>query len=384
MVIKHIDSTVEEATQTIQATSDVLNQSVQGTFLDTVECFGNPLSAWLFAISLGLLAFWTIRFLCYGVRKSLEKMTSVHTPTGLSFLKKFLLTAIAYVHPMVLSILAIYVAEIPLHFSASVDAFFVPFPIYALLLQAALWVKPLTKIALTHYVEVQADAKQRQSLQTLMGPVTFLVVLVGWSLVLLIGLDFKGVNVTALVTSLGVGGIALGLAMQNVLGDLIASLSIALDKPFVIGEFIITKEFKGTVTHIGLRSTRLEGLDGEFLVIPNNDLVTSRIRNYTRMQRRRVEHRFNVSYATSLEILESIPLWVTAFFKELPNTSLERVHLSCFGDFALQFEVVYFVEDADYTVYMDVHQTYLRHLLKCLREAHVELVVLPYPPVIGG
>lgn len=384
MITEHVQSTVEEATQTIQTTSEVVNQSVQGTFLDTVEWFGNPLSAWLFSVALGLVVFWGIRLLCLAISKPLTKIHSEHTPRSLSFLKKFILKAIAYISPVVLFILAVYVAEVPLKFSKPVDAFFEPFPIYALLLQVALWIKPLTKVTLSHYVDAQADEKQRLSLQTLMGPVTFLVVLVGWSLVLLVGLDFKGVNVTALVASLGVGGIALGLAMQNVLGDLIASLSIALDKPFVIGEFIVTQDFKGTVTHIGLRSTRLEGLDGEFLVIPNNDLMKSRIRNFTRMQRRRVEHRFNVPHDTPIKVLEAIPTWVTEGFEGFDKASLERVHLADCGDFAYVFEVVYFVEDADYTVYRDVHQTYLHHLLKRLAEENVSLATMPYafPPAV--
>jgi small-conductance mechanosensitive channel len=379
MIAKDVQSTVEKATQTIQTTSNVVNQSVQGTFLDTVEWLGNPLSAWLFSVALGLLVFWGIRLLCLGISKPLTKISSVHTPASLSFLKKFILKAIAYISPVVLFILAVYVAEIPLKFSKPVDAFFEPFPIYALLLQVALWIKPLTKVTLTHYVDAQADEKQRLSLQTLLGPVTFLVVLVGWSLVLLVGLNFKGVNVTALVTSLGVGGIALGLAMQNVLGDLIASLSIALDKPFLIGEFIITQDFKGTVTHIGLRSTRLEGLDGEFLVIPNNDLMKSRIRNYTRMQRRRVEHHFNVPYDTPLDVVNAIPAWVSEGFEGLDKATLERVHLANCTDFAVQFEVVYFVEDADYTVYRDVHQAYLQRLLSVLADKHVSLATMPYP-----
>ena len=301
-----------------------------------------------------------------------EKFPSLYERLGEPTQQEILVTGVLF-------ILAVYVAEIPLKFSKPVDAFFEPFPIYALLLQVALWIKPLTKVTLTHYVDAQADEKQRLSLQTLLGPVTFLVVLVGWSLVLLVGLNFKGVNVTALVTSLGVGGIALGLAMQNVLGDLIASLSIALDKPFLIGEFIVTQDFKGTVTHIGLRSTRLEGLDGEFLVIPNNDLMKSRIRNYTRMQRRRVEHHFNVPYDIPLDVVNAIPAWVSEGFEGLDKATLERVHLANCTDFALQFEVVYFVEDADYTVYRDVHQAYLQRLLSVLADKHVSLATMPYP-----
>jgi small-conductance mechanosensitive channel len=379
MTLQNVPSTVEQATQTIQTTSEVVNQSVQGTFLDTLEWFGNPLSAWLFSLALGLLVFWGLRLLCLVMTRSLSQFSATQTPSSLGFVNTFILKALAYVSPVVLFILALYVAEIPLQFNKSVDAFFEPFPVYALLLQVALWIKPLTKVTLSHYVDAQSDEKHRLSLQTLLGPVTFLIVLVGWILVLLVGLDFKGVNITALVTSLGVGGLALGLALQNVLGDLIASLSIALDKPFVLGDFIVTQDFKGTVTHIGLRSTRLEGLDGEGLVIPNSDLCKSRLRNYTRMQHRRVEHRFYVAHGTPLDAVKAIPDWVSDGFGPIKQATLERVHLAECTDWALVFEVVYVVEEADYTVFRNVQQAYLQGLLSLLAEKHVSLATMPYP-----
>src|SRR5690606_19671212 len=134
--------------------------------------------------------------------------------------------------------------------------------------------------------------------------VLFVVVLI------LIGLSNMGVDVAALVAGLGIGGIAIALAAQNVLGDLLASLSIVLDKPFTIGDFIVAGSEMGTVENIGVKTTRIRSLSGEELVFSNKDLLESRVRNYKRMWQRRVEQKFSVVHATDVEKLAQIPVWV--------------------------------------------------------------------------
>ncbi len=132
---------------------------------------------------------------------------------------------------------------------------------------------------------------------------------------LLLTLDNLGVNVTALVAGLGIGGIAVALAMQNILGDLFASLSIVIDKPFVIGDFIVVDDYKGTVEHVGLKTTRVRSLGGEQLVFSNNDLLKSRVRNYKRMYERRIEFSFGVLYQTPADQLE----WIVDEVKRIIN-----------------------------------------------------------------
>lgn len=177
-----------------------------------------------------------------------------------------------------------------------------------------------------------------------------------WSVVLLLTLDNLGVDVTALIAGMGVGGIAVALAVQNILGDLLASLSITLDKPFVIGDFLSVDDFLGTVEYIGIKSTRLRSLSGEQIVMSNTDLLTSRVRNYGRMSQRRVVFTIGITYETPREKVEKIPTMLGEIVDAQDNVRLDRCHFSAFGPFSLDFEIVYYVLSADYAVYMDVQQ----------------------------
>lgn len=177
-----------------------------------------------------------------------------------------------------------------------------------------------------------------------------------WSILTLVALANLGIDVSALVAGLGVGGVAVALATQNILGDLFASFSILLDKPFVPGDFVIVGDFMGTVEQIGVKTTRLRSLNGEQIVFANNDLLQSRLRNYKRMTERRVSFRLGVTYQTSVEQLRAIPGMLRDIVKTQEKTRFDRAHFASYGDFALTFEVVYYVLDADYNLYMDVQQ----------------------------
>jgi len=168
--------------------------------------------------------------------------------------------------------------------------------------------------------------------------------------------NLPGVEITALVASLGIGGIAIALAVQSILSDLFASLSIILDKPFVLGDFIIVDTYMGTVEYIGLKTTRVRSLSGEQLVFANGDLLKSRIRNYKRMAERRVVFTLGVTYQTAYRHLKSIPGWIETIIGELDLTRFDRAHFQGFGDYALEFEIVYYVLDPDYNRYMDIQQ----------------------------
>lgn len=191
---------------------------------------------------------------------------------------------------------------------------------------------------------------------TSMAVLGFIIRLVLWSVVFILILDHLGFNVTALVASLGIGGVAVALAVQNILGDLFASLSIALDKPFVVGDFIIVDDVLGTVEYVGLKTTRIRSLSGEQIVMPNGDLLKSRIRNYKRMQQRRIVFAFGVTYDTPADKLERLPGIVREAVDGQEDTRFDRAHLKGFGDSSLDFEVVYFVQVADYNRYMDIQQ----------------------------
>jgi small-conductance mechanosensitive channel len=206
------------------------------------------------------------------------------------------------------------------------------------------------------------ERKRRRSLTTdralasSLGIIGLVVRMLIWSLVVLLTLDNLGVDITALVAGLGIGGIAVALAVQNILGDLFASLSITLDRPFVVGDFLIVGDFLGTVEYIGIKSTRLRSLSGEQIIMANADLLGSRVRNYGRMAERRVVFTLNVTYETPAEMLERIPSVIRQIVGAQPDTRFDRSHFASYGAHSLDFETVYYVLSADYNRHMDIQQ----------------------------
>ncbi len=224
----------------------------------------------------------------------------------------------------------------------------------ALFVQGGIWLTVIATDLVTYSRKsaLEHDAAAATSLSA----VSFISKLVIWSIILMLTLDNVGIDVTALVAGLGVGGIAVALAVQNILGDLFASLSIIVDKPFVIGDFIIIGDFMGSVENIGLKTTRIRSLSGEQIIFSNSDLLNSRVRNYKRMQERRVTFTFGVLYQTTADQLEQIPVTVKEIIEGLEKTRFDRAHFSKFGDSSLNFEVVYYVQSGDYNLYMDIQQ----------------------------
>ncbi|MGB9886411.1 MAG: mechanosensitive ion channel family protein [Moorellales bacterium] len=210
-----------------------------------------------------------------------------------------------------------------------------------------------------------------------------------WLVLLVLALDNLGVEITTLVAGLGIGGIAVALALQNVLGDLFGSLSILLDKPFVIGDFIIIDNYMGTVEHIGLKSTRIRSLSGEQLVFSNSDLLKSRIRNYKRMFERRVVFSVGVAYETPYEKLKRLPALFREIIESCPQVRFDRAHFKEYGPFSLNFEIVYYVLDPDYNFYMDTQQAINLAIFRRFKEEGIEfafptqtLYVHPAPKAI--
>ncbi|MEQ9483702.1 mechanosensitive ion channel family protein [Coleofasciculus sp. F4-SAH-05] len=177
-----------------------------------------------------------------------------------------------------------------------------------------------------------------------------------WALGIVFLLDNLGFDISAVVAGLGIGGVAIALASQGFLQDLFSYFSILFDRPFELGDFIIVGDFLGSVEHIGIKTTRLQSLSGEQLIFANTDLTSSRIRNFKRMPKRRVAFKFGVLYETSQEKLQLIPEIVQGIVENLDNTTFDRAHFSDYGDFSLNFEVVYYVLSSDYNLYMDIQQ----------------------------
>ncbi len=221
-------------------------------------------------------------------------------------------------------------------------------------LQLGLWTAHLV----SEWVEVKTIERASEDA----GAVTALALLglaarVGiWALVVLFILNHMGFNITALVAGLGIGGVAVALALQNVLGDLFSSLSIVLDKPFVVGDFIVVDTLRGTVERIGVKTTRVRSLGGETLVFSNSDLLKSRVRNFKHLSERRATFTVGVTYETPVASVRGIAASLREIVEASARTRFDRAHFKEFGDSALVFEVVYYVLDAAYNTYMDVQQ----------------------------
>ena len=177
-----------------------------------------------------------------------------------------------------------------------------------------------------------------------------------WLIGIVFLLDNLGLDISAVVASLGIGGVAIALASQGVLQDLFSYFSILLDRPFELGDFIVVGDYLGTVEYVGIKTTRLRSVNGEQIVMANTDLVTSRIRNYKRMRQRRIVFKFGVVYETTAEQLTQIPSLIREIIEQTENVTCDRAHFSGYGDYSLNFEVVYFVNTNDYSVFMNAQQ----------------------------
>ncbi|MEE9594372.1 MAG: mechanosensitive ion channel family protein, partial [Candidatus Hydrothermarchaeales archaeon] len=177
-----------------------------------------------------------------------------------------------------------------------------------------------------------------------------------WGFGVIFLLDNLGFEISTVVAGLGIGGIAVALAAQAVLGDLFSYFAIMIDRPFEIGDFIIVGDYLGTVEHVGIKTTRIRSLGGEQLVFSNTDLTNSRVRNYKRMEKRRVLFTMGVTYQTSHEKLKEIPTVIRDIIENISDTVFDRAHFSSYGDFSLVFEVAYYVASGDYKKYMDIQQ----------------------------
>jgi len=185
---------------------------------------------------------------------------------------------------------------------------------------------------------------------------TFSVVIkiVLWSLGVVLILGNLGINVTSLVAGLGIGGVAVALAIQNILGDIFASFSIFIDKPFEVGDFIKAGKDMGTVEKIGIKTTRIRTLDGEELIVSNKELTDARVQNFKRLEKRRALFNLGVVYETPKDKLEKIPGLIKEIITSTPKTEFDRCHFKKFGDFSLDFEVSYYVVEKEYIDYLDV------------------------------
>lgn len=313
--------------------------------------YGNSLQDWLTALAVTVV----LALLLHFAKRLVTARVAAWAQKTETRLDDFVSEILAGTRFLFLLIIAFYFGSQYLELTPKPTRLITHFAVIALLVQVALWGNRGIALWLSDYLKRHRETDAASA--TTVSILGFIARVVLWSVLLLMILDNLGFNITTLVASLGIGGIAVALAVQNILGDIFASLSIAMDKPFVIGDFIIIDEIMGTVEYIGLKTTRLRSLSGEQIVLSNNDLLKSRIRNYKRMYERRVVFGFGVVYRTPHEKLKRIPAIAREIIEGLEKTRFDRAHFKEYGESSLNFEVVYFVKDPDYNVYMDIQQS---------------------------
>lgn len=314
------------------------------------EIAANSIQAWLIACAIAIIVFLAAGIIRYVSIRQLARFAERNEVMIWPVLK----AVVKKTRWLFIFLLALFIGSLVIELPGRSREIFTTVVVVALILQAGLWGSAALHVMLEKYRELQI-AKDPARVTTL-NVLSFIGKIILWSIVLLLVLDNLGVNITALVAGLGVGGIAVALAVQTVLGDLFASLSIVLDKPFVVGDFLIVGDLLGSVEYVGLKTTRLRSLSGEQLVFSNSDLLNSRIRNFGRMYERRVSFDIGVTYQTPRDKIKMIPTIIREAVEAQENTRFDRSHFKQYGDFALLFESVYYVKGPDYNLYMDIQQ----------------------------
>lgn len=318
--------------------------------LFALTLFGNTILAWSVAAAVAIAALLALLILRRLIRRASQRMAATEHMEVMELPAQALSRTTKLFLAVTAIVAGLQTVELPARATAVALTVFT----VAVFWQAGLW--------LTAAVNAWLERRRREALaedRAAVGSLTiigFVARILIWAIVLLLTLDNVGVQVTALIAGLGIGGIAIALAVQNVLGDLLASLSITLDKPFVVGDFLIVGEFLGSVEYIGIKSTRLRSLSGEQIVISNSDLLASRVRNYGRMFERRVVFTLGVTYETARDKLRRIPEILRRIVEGEGQTRFDRSHFAKYGPASLDFETVYYVLSPEYNRYMDIQQ----------------------------
>lgn len=327
--------------------------------------FGRQQAAsWILGLAIAVLTYLVLAFIR---RLLLRRVDATAVQVGwLSGLRQ----ALVRTSSLFLLVLAVYAGAFFVSLPAEVERVITSAMVIALFLQGALWASHVVVGWVAWYAA--SKAKQNKAIANALHLIQLFARVVVWSIALLLILNNLGFDVTALVAGLGIGGIAIALAAQNILGDLFASLAIVLDQPFVVGDFVIVGSQMGTIERIGIKTTRIRSLSGEELICSNADLLGSRINNYKRMTERRVVFTIGVTYQTPADKVEKLPGMLRAAVESQDRARFDRAHLARYGDFALVYEIVYWVLTPDYNLYMDIQQQINFSIYRQLQDERIE------------
>lgn len=325
----------------------------------------NDLLHWTYAL-VALVASWlAFRTLHFFICRRLKKIASRTRTRADDVISEVVATTRWFFH----AALALEVARQFIEVPAEAVPFLNGTIVVALFVQLGLWVRTAGVSGTRSWMARQEVTVGHTA--TVASGINFMVNLLVWIVIGLLILTNLGVQVSAVIAGLGVGGIAAALALQSILGDIFAGLSMYFDRPFDIGDFVVINPHMGTVTKIGLRTTRLRSLEGEEIVVPNGDLVKARIQNYARMVERRIQFTFVIEYGQALEQVALTQRIVREVIEGREQVRMDRAHFKSFTSMGLEFEVAYFVLSADYNVYMDIQQAINLSLYERLTRADI-------------
>jgi len=335
--------------------------------------YGNDLQSWAEAVGIFLLLLVVLPFARALLDRRLRSLKPHQSPTALEL-------AIALYHGTTrLFILAVatYFALKTLNLPPRVDRFIDVGIEFAFWTQAALWGARAARFMLDRRMQ-HVGGDQLPTLSIL----RFVILVLVWSLAVLMLLSNLGVNITTLVTSLGVGGVAVALAVQNVLGDVLASLAIAFDKPFQIGDELHIDDINGKVERIGIKSTHLRSIDGEQIIIANSQLLQAKLRNWGRASEQRTTYVVNLAFDTPTETLRSIPALIEQVVKALPSARFARCTLRGLGSAGFEYEVSFFATDLSKVSVAELLAQFTLALLEKLRSQGIGFAA-PGAPVFA-
>jgi small-conductance mechanosensitive channel len=314
---------------------------------------GNPVWAWLLALGilLGVLGFLLLcrALISRGLEKRFRRRGGVWAGRGAELTRR---TSFLF-----LLVVALFAASLSLKLPEAAARAIRSLALTIFLVQLGIWAGSFVTLWLSRLAErrrAEGDAASATTLASL----GVLIKIMVWLIILLVILQNLGVNVTALLAGVGIVGIALAFAAQSILADLFSFLAIVIDKPFLVGDFIVAGNISGTVEKIGIKTTRIRSLTGEEIVVTNSELLREWIHDYARVKERWVLLNFAVSYDTPAEKLAAIPRIVEEVVNSVPNTRFDRAHFKEYGEFGLIFEVAFFVQSPRYRDMLDARQAF--------------------------
>jgi len=331
------------------------------------QFLGNSVGSWVIGIVIALITLTILplitRFISKQRRRWAEQQQSVH------YTIDFVALLVERTHRLFPWFLALWLGSLDLTLPKRIEHVLNTAMVLVFWTQVALWAMAGVRFA------IDLRRKHSAGFDALLGGsmdvIVFVAGMVIWAMALLLAMDNLGVQIRPLVAGLGISGIAVALAVQTVLSDLFASMSIALDRPFVVGDFLSLGDCQGTVEHIGVKSTRLRALSGEQIIMSNADILKTKVRNFGRMRERRAVFQFGVAYETTAATLAAIPPAVREIVSAIPDARFDRCHFLAYTERALQFEVVYFVTNSDYNAYADIQQRINLEILERFRNMKV-------------